>query len=479
MPIEIKFADINMSYKVETERKEHEELLGRVMAEWSRQDYDVHLVSSEGHKIFSHKVILSFYSSFLNEILNDPVTMFTPGPVTISIPAPISTIAALLKVLVNGRVGTNDREVSDEVKEAAKSLGIQMRNCFVDAKRLSTSAGLTVIKLPLKKPGGEKHSLNSSVNSGIPRPLKIVPKSLVSSGTKPTLIAPKSSKKPTLSNSLNTSVVKKSSGLRVELKEFINEETTKPEQKPSLAQLKKKKTFVGKHICDVCQKGFDEERFLLRHRYRAHGIRRGKKSYGSVNVSSMGTVKQEKEDHPPGPPRCRVCSKRFQSQDIVDKHMRKKHGERNLKCDQCEKGFQGTTELKVHKLTHLPDEEKPHQCDICGKRFCQAGQKRVHLKKHHGVIDKPGTKVEKTNGAINADPIGIVNEAEDNVVDETSNHEQEGTENQENTEDSLDTSEMPTDYEIGLEQTEDDPEVESSNIVLETEDNNQILLDAA
>ena len=101
-----------MSYKVEVSSKGQESLLLGTFSDWSRQEHDVHLVSTEGHKIFSHKVILSFYSSFLNEILNDPVTKFTPGPVTISIPASISTIASLLKLLVNGRVGANDKNVN-------------------------------------------------------------------------------------------------------------------------------------------------------------------------------------------------------------------------------------------------------------------------------------------------------------------------------------------------------------------------------
>ena len=92
-----------MSYKVETEKAEHEALLARVMADWSRQEHDVHLVSNEGHKIFSHKVILSFYSNILNEILSDPVISLSPQPVTILIPASISTLATLLDILVKGR----------------------------------------------------------------------------------------------------------------------------------------------------------------------------------------------------------------------------------------------------------------------------------------------------------------------------------------------------------------------------------------
>ena len=78
------------------------------------------------------------------------------------------------------------------------------------------------------------------------------------------------------------------------------------------------------------------------------------------------------------------------------------------------------------------------------------------------------------------DPIGIVNETEDNVRDKSDTNDQMTEENQDNSEGGLDTSEMPTDDEIGLEQTEEDSaEIDTTNIVLETEDNHQILLDEA
>ena len=81
---------------------------------------------------------------------------------------------------------------------------------------------------------------------------------------------------------------------------------------------------------------------------------------------------------------------------------------------------------------------------------------------------------------VGVDPIGIVNETVDNARDETETNDQMTVENQDNSEDNLDTSEMPTDDEIGLEQTEDDSaEIVTNNIVLETEDNHQILLDEA
>ena len=139
-----------MSYKVEVTAEEHEAVLRGALTDWTKMDPDVHLVSTEGHKIFSHKILLSFYSSHLQQLLNVPVVMFSSQPVTISVPASAATVAILLKMLVTGKSGTSQREILGEVREAARALGINMRNCFVDGKKSSSSgSGLTVIKLPV------------------------------------------------------------------------------------------------------------------------------------------------------------------------------------------------------------------------------------------------------------------------------------------------------------------------------------------
>merc|ERR1719147_51700 len=56
---------------------------------------------------------------------------------------------------------------------------------------------------------------------------------------------------------------------------------------------------------------------------------------------------------------------------------------KSLNCDSCDKSFKTSNQLKQHQLTHLPDSEKPFQCEICLIRFCQKGQKIVHMKKKH------------------------------------------------------------------------------------------------
>ena len=55
----------------------------------------------------------------------------------------------------------------------------------------------------------------------------------------------------------------------------------------------------------------------------------------------------------------------------------------DLECDVCHKQWKNRTALKTHKLIHLPDSEKPFQCETCDKRFCQSVQRRVHIEKYH------------------------------------------------------------------------------------------------
>uniref|UniRef100_A0A1Q3F3T8 C2h2-type zn-finger protein n=1 Tax=Culex tarsalis TaxID=7177 RepID=A0A1Q3F3T8_CULTA len=51
-------------------------------------------------------------------------------------------------------------------------------------------------------------------------------------------------------------------------------------------------------------------------------------------------------------------------------------------CDQCSKGFQYESGLKKHLLVHTG--LKPHVCETCGKSFSQKINLTIHLRKHTG-----------------------------------------------------------------------------------------------
>ena len=42
-------------------------------------------------------------------------------------------------------------------------------------------------------------------------------------------------------------------------------------------------------------------------------------------------------------------------------------GEKPYKCEQCEKAFTATSNLKIHMRTHIG--EKPYRCEQCEKAF--------------------------------------------------------------------------------------------------------------
>ena len=241
-----------MSYKVELQREEHEELLSGVMAGWSRQEHDVHLVSQEGHKVFSHKVILAFYSSVLREVLAEPIHALTNNPVTIFLPASVSTISSLIQILVKGKLDrnqTDDISVTEEIKEVSKAMGIDLKNCLVEGRKPSSSGSRrTAIMLPLKK--------RSPQGVPMPKPYKIVPKSLKIKPVHQQLATKKSKiKKEPISEEISISATKT---LNIGKRGFKSKYLAKS----------------GKFACDVCNKEFAKVKGLYKHRRRVHKIKR-------------------------------------------------------------------------------------------------------------------------------------------------------------------------------------------------------------
>ena len=333
-----------MSYKVEIETEEHEKLLGGVMAGWSRQDHDVHLVSEEGHKVFSHRMILSFYSSVLREILTDPMIALSQQPVTIFLPASVSTISSLIQMLVKGKldkIQANECILTEDIKEIAREVGIELDNCSDGDKK--SGSGPTVLQHPIIK------TLSSQEAKKVPKPFKIVPKTLK------------------IREGQHQRAINRTKSKNIDMKKgFLNEETikTKNEIKPS-PNIKrfgtsKYLTASGKFACDVCDKEFKRAKVLYKHRRCVHKIKR---SMRQEQLPAETIVKEEK----------------------VEVHNEQKKYE----CDNCGKSSKSAKMLRRHKLTHLPESEKPYPCDICSKRFCQSQQRKNHKLRYHGGDGEP------------------------------------------------------------------------------------------
>merc|ERR1719186_499161 len=111
-----------MAYKVEfSEKSKFTEILLNTIQKWCSEEPDVFLISSEGLKIYTQKILLSFYSQTLRDVLNSINNNSTPG---ISVPIKAENISILLKVLETGLVISRNKDAFLEVGEAASILGI-------------------------------------------------------------------------------------------------------------------------------------------------------------------------------------------------------------------------------------------------------------------------------------------------------------------------------------------------------------------
>ncbi|XP_074242302.1 zinc finger protein 180 isoform X2 [Saimiri boliviensis] len=104
-----------------------------------------------------------------------------------------------------------------------------------------------------------------------------------------------------------------------------------------------------------------------------------KTSQSSSLTQSMRNNSEEK------PFECNQCGKSFSWSSHLVAHQRTHTGEKPYECSECGKSFSRSSHLVSHQRTHTG--EKPYRCNQCGKSFSQSYVLVVHQRTHTG--EKP------------------------------------------------------------------------------------------
>ncbi|KAK6630228.1 hypothetical protein RUM43_015021 [Polyplax serrata] len=91
---------------------------------------------------------------------------------------------------------------------------------------------------------------------------------------------------------------------------------------------------------------------------------------------------------------CRVCSKSFSLQRLLNRHMKCHSDVKRYLCTFCGKGFNDTFDLKRHTRTHTG--VRPYKCNLCEKSFTQRCSLESHCLKVHGVQHQYAYKERRT-----------------------------------------------------------------------------------
>jgi uncharacterized Zn-finger protein len=88
--------------------------------------------------------------------------------------------------------------------------------------------------------------------------------------------------------------------------------------------------------------------------------------------------------------KCMVCSKMFQSNYILKKHLNLHTGNRNYACSLCPKAFAHASILKSHGYFHTG--ERPVHCKICNKGFYKNYALKIHMNTHNRKLIAEGVQ---------------------------------------------------------------------------------------
>ena len=132
-----------MSYKVES--SDHIKLVQKTFEQWSKSSPNMFFISSDGHKIFTQSIIISFFSPMIKESIES-----MNQDIGITVDAPSSHISSMLKILTKGIAVAKDKEELEQISELFQSLGIEFNNWQIGSRKKDQFSAISRIKSEAK-----------------------------------------------------------------------------------------------------------------------------------------------------------------------------------------------------------------------------------------------------------------------------------------------------------------------------------------
>ncbi|CAG2058550.1 unnamed protein product [Timema podura] len=138
------------------------------------------------------------------------------------------------------------------------------------------------------------------------------------------------------------------------------------------------------HVCKLCNKCFDSQYSLNYHKIFHSKLKHYMCDYCGIFFVRKVLERHLKVHTDERPFECEECGRTFKEKTILRKHLRIHYGERNYMCELCGKKFVSLENLGVHKYSHLDRAIMKMKCQFCERKFATRQRLKKHIRTHSG-----------------------------------------------------------------------------------------------
>ncbi len=143
--------------------------------------------------------------------------------------------------------------------------------------------------------------------------------------------------------------------------------------------------FFGAHrddkpyACKSCPKKFGLMESLEKHSKTHTALRKFKCEVCLLSFKERSVLKTHMKKHVRQPVTCKLCGRRFETQNWLNFHLKFTNHNKTYTCDVCGRAIKGKNSLKRHLRSHQP--EMNFECNVCFRKFKFAKSLSDHIRR--------------------------------------------------------------------------------------------------